>query len=81
MLNAVALALLTMKNIDSEVRESLETFDRVALWIFIGELVARIISYGSKPWMFFKTGWNIFDFLIVALSPIFAGQTVVLTIA
>ena len=58
MLNAIALALLTMKNIDSEVRESLETFDRIALWIFIGELIARIISYGSKPWMFFKTGWN-----------------------
>jgi len=38
----------------------------------------RIISYGTKPWEFFRRGWNIFDFFIVALSPIFAGQTVVL---
>jgi voltage-gated sodium channel len=37
-----------------------------------------MISYGTKPWEFFRRGWNIFDFLIVALSPIFAGQTVVL---
>lgn len=78
MLNAIALALLTMKNIDSSVRDSLETFDRVALWIFIGELIARIISYGSKPWMFFKTGWNVFDFIIIGLSPLFASQTLIL---
>ena len=38
----------------------------------------RIISYGTKPWEFFRRGWNVFDFLIVALSPIFAGQTVIL---
>jgi voltage-gated sodium channel len=38
----------------------------------------RIISYGTKPWEFFRRGWNVFDFFIVALSPIFAGQTVVL---
>jgi voltage-gated sodium channel len=37
-----------------------------------------MISYGRKPWEFFRRGWNIFDFLIVALSPFFSGQVVVL---
>ena len=78
MLNAIALALLTMENIDGDARQSLVTFDQLALWIFIGELIARIISYGSKPWMFFKTGWNIFDFIIIGLSPLFASQTLIL---
>ena len=78
LLNAVALALLTMPNIDGEARESLVRFDQIALWIFFFELVARMISYGRKPWMFFKTGWNIFDFIIIGLSPIFAGQTLIL---
>jgi len=78
LLNAVALALLTMPNIDGEARESLVRFDQIALWIFFFELVARMISYGRKPWMFFKTGWNTFDFIIIGLSPIFAGQTLIL---
>jgi voltage-gated sodium channel len=78
LLNAIALALLTLPQIDGETRESLVRFDEIALWIFIGELIARMISYGSKPWMFFKTGWNIFDFIIIGLSPLFASQTLIL---
>ena len=78
LLNAVALALLTMPNIDGDARDSLVRFDQIALWIFFAELIARMISYGSKPWMFFKTGWNVFDFIIIGLSPLFAGQTLLL---
>ena len=78
LLNAVALALLTMPNIDGDARDSLIQFDQIALWVFFGELIARMISYGRKPWMFFKTGWNVFDFVIIGLSPLFAGQTLLL---
>ncbi len=78
LLNAVALALLTMPNIDGNARDSLVRFDQIALWVFFAELIARMISYGSKPWMFFKTGWNVFDFIIIGLSPLFAGQTLLL---
>ena len=78
LLNAIALALLTLPGINDATRESLVRFDEIALWIFIGELVARMISYGKKPWMFFKTGWNVFDFVIIGLSPLFASQTLIL---
>jgi len=77
-LNAVALALLTIPGIDADTRESLERFDQAALWIFVAELVVRMISYGSKPWNFFKTGWNVFDFIIIGLSPFLANQTLIL---
>jgi voltage-gated sodium channel len=77
-LNAVALALLTIPGIDVATRESLERFDQAALWIFVAELVVRMISYGSKPWNFFKTGWNVFDFVIIGLSPFLANQTLIL---
>ena len=77
-LNAVALALLTIPGIDAATRESLERFDQAALWIFVAELVVRMISYGSKPWNFFKTGWNVFDFVIIGLSPFLANQTLIL---
>ena len=77
-LNAVALALLTIPGIDVQTRESLESFDQAALWIFVFELIVRMISYGSKPWNFFKTGWNVFDFVIIGLSPFLANQTLIL---
>lgn len=78
LLNAVALALLTIPGIDGETRESLVRFDEIALWIFVCELIVRMISYGRRPWEFFKTGWNIFDFIIIGLSPFLANQTLIL---
>lgn len=78
LVNAVALALLTMPGVQDPIRSTCENYDRIALYIYTGELALRIISYGKKPWRFFSQSWNIFDFLIVSLSPIFAGQTVVL---
>ena len=76
--NAVCLAILTFPNIDPETRQLVLTLDYVCLGIFMVELVVRMISYGKKPWMFFRSGWNIFDFLIIAATPIFAGQTTIL---
>ncbi len=78
LLNAISLGLLTMSGISDGARNSFEAFDRIALYVYTAELILRMISYGKKPWEFFRRGWNVFDFLIVALSPIFAGQTVIL---
>ena len=78
LLNAISLGVLTMPGLSDGARESFEAFDRLALYVYTAELILRMISYGSRPLEFFRRGWNIFDFLIVALSPIFAGQTVVL---
>ena len=78
LINAVALALLTMPGVQDPMRATCEDYDRIAFYIYSGELILRILSYGSKPWKFFSQSWNVFDFLIVSLSPLFAGQTVVL---
>lgn len=67
-----------MPGSESTTRSVYEGLDKVAFYIYVGELALRMISYGSKPWEFFKRSWNIFDFLIIALSPIFAGQIVIL---
>jgi voltage-gated sodium channel len=76
--NAVALAILTCPNIGADTIRAAESVDAVCFAIYATELVIRIVSYGTKPWRFFAKGWNIFDFLLVASSPFFAGQTVVL---
>jgi voltage-gated sodium channel len=79
LVNAVSLALLTMPNIKEDVKSTLTQLDTFALYLYATELVIRIISYGTKPWEFFKQGWNVFDFTIVILSfGIFSGQTIIL---
>lgn len=78
LVNAISLALLTMPNSNSTSRSFYETLDRYAFYVYVGELLLRMTSYGIKPWEFFKRPWNIFDFLIIALSPIFASQIVIL---
>ncbi len=77
-INAFFLAVLTFPTISTELRVFAETFDAVVVWVYVGELILRIVSYGKKPWLFFTTPWNIFDFLILALIPFFSNQTVIL---
>ena len=78
LVNATSLAILTMPDLDPDIRRACEQIDLVCFAIYGIELVLRMISYGRRPWEFFKQGWNIFDFIVIALSPLFAGQTVVL---
>lgn len=37
------------------------------LWIFVAEIVLKILACGSRPWVYFQAGWNLFDFLIVVI--------------
>ncbi len=78
LVNATSLAILTLPDLDASVKEACEQIDLICFAIYGTELVLRIISYGRRPQNFFKEGWNIFDFIVIAISPLFAGQTVVL---
>ncbi len=39
----------------------------VILAIFVVEILLRILAHGTRPWRYFANGWNLFDFLIVAV--------------
>ena len=78
LVNAISLGLLTMPGLSPDAQSTFEALDKYALYVYTVELILRMISYGRKPWEFFRRGWNVFDFLIVALSPFFSGQVVVL---
>ncbi len=77
-INAAALATLTFSGIPGALRDFLTFIDGVIIWFFVAEIVLRIASYGKKPWMFFTSGWNVFDFLIIAMVPLFSGATIIL---
>jgi voltage-gated sodium channel len=75
--NAVALAVLTFADVDPAVAAVAIAVDQFAIYFYTGELILRIISYGTKPWMFFRNPWNVFDFLVVILIPFLNNGTVI----
>ena len=75
--NATALAVLTFSGVSPEVVLVATAIDRFAIIFYTVELVLRLVSYGKKPWMFFRNPWNVFDFVIVIAIPFLDGATVI----
>jgi len=66
--NAVALGLETYEGIESRFGDELGIVNDVCLGIFVFELALRVGAYGRRPWRFFRGGWNVFDFVVVAVA-------------
>jgi voltage-gated sodium channel len=66
-LNAITLGLGTY-DFSSGVDSALTVLDEVFLGIFVVELAIRIAAFGRRPQDFFKQGWNVFDFVVIALA-------------
>ncbi|MGX5682358.1 ion transporter [Schumannella luteola] len=75
--NAVSLAILTFPDVDAGVARVAHLIDQIAIIFYTAELVLRIISYGTKPWMFFRNPWNVFDFVVVVAIPFLNNGTVI----
>jgi voltage-gated sodium channel len=68
MANAVVIGLETYEGIVRDAGGLLNALNDVFLGIFVVELCIRLIGFGSRPQDFFKSGWNVFDFLVIAAS-------------
>ena len=76
LINGAVLGIQTTDGLSSSSMLILDMIDRICLAIFVTELTMKIVIYRFS---FFKRGWNIFDFLIVAISLIPAsGQLSIL---
>ena len=64
-LNAITLGLETSATAMAAVGPYLLAADRAILGVFVVELLSKLIVY---RWRFFRSGWNVFDFLIVGIS-------------
>ncbi|MEU2615602.1 ion transporter [Micromonospora sp. NPDC007271] len=51
---------------------SLGTLLRVLEWffrtVFVIEIAIRVLAYGRRPQDFFRQGWNVFDFVVIAAA-------------
>jgi voltage-gated sodium channel len=66
--NAVVLGLETYDGMVSDYGGLLSALNDVFLGIFVVELCIRLTGFGARPQEFFRSGWNVFDFLVVAAS-------------
>ena len=63
--NAIILGMETSDSIMAAAGNVILMLDRICLAIFVAELVLKLFAYGGR---FFRSGWNIFDFVIVGVS-------------
>ncbi|NEX48063.1 ion transporter [Pseudotabrizicola algicola] len=69
--NAVILGLETSTTVMSRIGPLILMLDRICLAIFVAEIVAKLYAHGLR---YFRSGWNIFDFVIVGVALVPAGQ-------
>ena len=66
--NAIALGMGTFPGINQNYSLQLNLAYEVFFIVFVVELILRMASYAKRPQYFFKSGWNVFDFVIIAAS-------------
>ena len=64
-LNAISLGLETSPEVRARMGDILAVIDRVVLTIFVVEIVMKLFA---KRLDFFKSGWNVFDFIVVSIA-------------
>jgi voltage-gated sodium channel len=66
--NAITLGLETYDSIDASIGGELHLANEVILGIFVVELLVRLGAHAQRPGGFFRSGWNVFDFIVIAAS-------------
>ncbi|MEM9350317.1 MAG: ion transporter [Pseudomonadota bacterium] len=63
--NAIILGLETSKQIMALYGPLILMLDAICLGIFVAEIILKLIAYRGG---FFRSGWNLFDFAVVAIA-------------
>ena len=71
LINAITLGLETSKSAMAVAGPLIVAIDKICLIIFVTELILKMVAHGGR---FFKSGWNVFDFVIIAIALMPATQ-------
>lgn len=66
--NAVVLGLQTYPGLEERHGDTLHLLNAIFLGFFVVEILLRVAAYLPRPWEFFRSGWNVFDFVAVGLA-------------
>lgn len=69
--NAVLLGLETSDEVMAVAGPMILLLDQLCLAIFVIEIALKLFAHG---WRFFRSGWNIFDFVIIGIALVPATQ-------
>ncbi|MGY6630681.1 MAG: ion transporter [Wenzhouxiangella sp.] len=64
-INAIILGLETSDRLVAAAGPALSFINGLILAVFVVEILLKLLAFGPR---FFRSGWNIFDFLIVSIS-------------
>lgn len=64
-INAITLALETSPSVMAAAGPALLAFDKAVLAVFVLEIAAKMVVYRTG---FFRSGWNVFDLVIVGIA-------------
>jgi len=64
-LNSITIGFETSDKVMSSMGDMLFLIDKIILAIFVLEITLKLYAYGFS---FFRSGWNVFDFSIVAIA-------------
>jgi voltage-gated sodium channel len=68
LVNAVLVGLETDAALVARYGALFDALNVAIIAVFVAELAIRLVAFLPRPQRFFADGWNVFDFVIVALS-------------
>lgn len=66
--SSILIGIETNHELALKYHRLFQIFDTIVLAIFVFEVFFKWYAFAPKPWKYFYDSWNIFDFLIVAIS-------------
>jgi len=69
--NAIILGMETSDTLMASWGPMILALDRACLAIFVIEIALKLVAHGTR---FFRSGWNLFDFVIVGIALVRAAQ-------
>ncbi len=69
--NAIILGMETSDSLMNAAGPLILALDRACLAIFVIEIALKLVAHGGR---FFRSGWNLFDFVIVGIALVPAAQ-------
>jgi len=64
-INAITLGMETSPTLMASIGGFLQIIDKAALAVFVIEILLKLYAHGLR---FFKSGWNLFDFVVVGIA-------------
>jgi voltage-gated sodium channel len=77
--SGIVVGLDTYPLISAQYGKTLQALNSLILWLFTVEILLKMFCLGTRFPVFFKDGWNSFDFIIVVTCFLpFAGQSIII---